>query len=79
VTKHGRLTPQEQRVLEVLCIAGETNAEIGARLHVTPATVKWHLSHAMSTSGRTNRTAIALWWLRVGRWSYLNNVDPDSG
>ena len=53
------LTPRERDV--VLGIArGETNAEIGARLFMSVATVKAHITHILTKLGATNRTQIAL-------------------
>jgi DNA-binding NarL/FixJ family response regulator len=53
------LTPREHEV--VLGIAqGETNAEIAARLYMSVATVKAHITHILTTLGATNRTQIAL-------------------
>jgi DNA-binding NarL/FixJ family response regulator len=53
------LTPREREV--VLGVAqGETNAEIAARLFMSVATVKAHISHILAKLGATNRTQIAL-------------------
>jgi DNA-binding NarL/FixJ family response regulator len=53
------LTPREREV--VLGIArGETNAEIAARLFMSVATVKAHITHILTKLGVTNRTQIAL-------------------
>jgi DNA-binding NarL/FixJ family response regulator len=53
------LTPREHEV--VLGIAeGETNAEIAARLYMSVATVKAHITHILTKPGATNRTQIAL-------------------
>jgi DNA-binding NarL/FixJ family response regulator len=53
------LTPREREV--VLGIArGETNAEIAARLFMSVATVKAHITHILTKLGATNRTQIAL-------------------
>jgi DNA-binding NarL/FixJ family response regulator len=55
----GDLTPREHEV--VLGIArGETNAEIAARLYMSVATVKAHITHILTKLGATNRTQIAL-------------------
>ena len=56
------LTLQEMRVLELLP-RGVTNRDLGLRLHVSEATVKTHLHHAMRKLNAHNRaeaTAIAL-------------------
>ena len=53
------LTPREHEV--VLGIGqGETNAEIAARLYMSVATVKAHITHILTKLGATNRTQIAL-------------------
>jgi DNA-binding NarL/FixJ family response regulator len=53
------LTPREREV--VLGVArGETNAEIAARLFMSVATVKAHITHILTKLGATNRTQIAL-------------------
>jgi DNA-binding NarL/FixJ family response regulator len=53
------LTPREHEV--VLGIArGETNAEIAARLYMSVATVKAHITHILTKLDATNRTQIAL-------------------
>jgi DNA-binding NarL/FixJ family response regulator len=53
------LTPREHEV--VLGIArGETNAEIAARLFMSVATVKAHITHILTKLAVTNRTQIAL-------------------
>jgi DNA-binding NarL/FixJ family response regulator len=53
------LTPREREV--VLGVAqGETNAEIAARLFMSVATVKSHITHILTKLDATNRTQIAL-------------------
>ena len=53
------LTPREHEV--ALGIAsGETNAEIAARLFMSLATVKSHITHILNKLALTNRTQIAL-------------------
>ena len=53
------LTPREHEV--VLGIArGKTNAEIAARLFMSVATVKSHITHILTKLALTNRTQIAL-------------------
>jgi DNA-binding NarL/FixJ family response regulator len=53
------LTAREREV--VLAVAqGETNAEIAARLFMSVATVKSHITHILTKLGATNRTQIAL-------------------
>jgi DNA-binding NarL/FixJ family response regulator len=54
-----RLTPREHEV--VLAIArGETNADIAARLFMSVATVKAHITHILTKLAVTNRTQIAI-------------------
>jgi predicted ATPase/class 3 adenylate cyclase/DNA-binding CsgD family transcriptional regulator len=57
-TGWGALTPTE---LEVVALAaqGLTNAEIGARLFISPGTAKIHLSHIYTKLGVANRAALA--------------------
>ena len=53
------LTSREREV--VLGIArGQTNAEIAARLYMSVATVKAHITHILTKLGLSNRTQIAL-------------------
>jgi DNA-binding CsgD family transcriptional regulator len=53
--------PLSQRELEVakLVAEGMTNAEIGARLHISPATVGRHLSNVYERLGIHSRAALA--------------------
>ena len=53
------LTPREHEVV-VGIARGETNAEISARLYMSVATVKAHITHILTKLGLTNRTQIAL-------------------
>jgi len=53
------LTPREHEVV-VGIARGETNAEISARLFMSVATVKAHITHILTKLGLTNRTQIAL-------------------
>ncbi|MDH4345761.1 MAG: AAA family ATPase [Thermoleophilia bacterium] len=54
----GALTPAEQRVAE-LAVAGLRNAEIAARLYVTPKTVEATLSRVYRKLGVRSRTELA--------------------
>jgi DNA-binding NarL/FixJ family response regulator len=63
------VTPAERRILETLADDGPTNAQIAQRLHLSPYTVKWQLFQLMERSGTHTRTALALWWIRTGRYS----------
>jgi DNA-binding NarL/FixJ family response regulator len=62
------ITPAERRVLEELVRDGADNYVIAQRLHVQPATVKFHLYQIFQKTNLTNRTALALWWIRKGRY-----------
>jgi DNA-binding NarL/FixJ family response regulator len=61
-----RLTPQQFRVLEMLC-SGLPNKQIGLRLNVTEATVKAHMRAIMEKFGANNRTQVVL-AARPGLW-----------
>src|SRR6185436_13733756 len=54
-----RLTPQQFRVLVMLC-SGLQNKQIGQRLNVTEATVKAHMRAIMEKFGASNRTQVVL-------------------
>lgn len=54
----GSLTPTERRVAE-LVVEGLTNAEIAARMFVSVATVKTHLTHIFAKLAVTNRRQLA--------------------
>ncbi len=57
-TGWGSLTPTELEVVG-LVVSGLTNPEIAARLFVSRATVKTHLSHVYAKLGVANRTELA--------------------
>jgi DNA-binding CsgD family transcriptional regulator len=52
------LTPAEREVVR-LVVDGLTNPQIAARLFVSRATVKTHLSHVYAKLGVANRTELA--------------------
>ena len=56
----GVLTPGELRVLEEVR-GGGTNAEIAARLDLSPETVKTHIARMLSKLDLPNRRALAAW------------------
>jgi DNA-binding CsgD family transcriptional regulator len=57
-----RLTAREQEVLGLLA-AGNTTADIAARLGVAPATVKTHLTSVYKKISATNRVQAARYYL----------------
>ena len=57
-TGWGSLTPTELDVVRLVA-EGLTNPEIGARLFISRATVKTHLSHVYAKLGVSNRTELA--------------------
>ncbi|RPF22178.1 response regulator [Myceligenerans xiligouense] len=61
-----RLTPREIEVL-ALVASGRSNAEIGARLFITEATVKTHLIRVFAKLDVQDRTA-AVWVAREQGW-----------
>lgn len=59
------LSRMETRVLAELVRDGASNKVIARRMYLSEACVKGHLSDAMRCAGVSNRTALALWWLRT--------------
>jgi DNA-binding NarL/FixJ family response regulator len=59
------LSPREREVLVELA-RGLSNAEIGATLFMSEATVKAHISHLFTKLGRTNRVQLAILAHRAG-------------
>lgn len=62
------LTPTERLFMEEFVKEGATNAELAAVLNVTEQTVKFHFSNLLKKSDTRNRAALALWYLRTGRY-----------
>jgi DNA-binding CsgD family transcriptional regulator/tetratricopeptide (TPR) repeat protein len=59
------LTRREREVLELIC-AGHTNAEIGAKLFISPKTVEHHVSAVLAKLGTPTREAAATHAARLG-------------
>lgn len=62
------LTESEERIVRELVRAGESNLVLARRLGMQTQTLKAHLTTAMAKSETTNRTALALWWIRRGQY-----------
>lgn len=60
-----RLSPQEQRILELVA-KGRTNKEIGEELFVSEKTVKNHISHILTKLAVTRRAEAASYFTRHG-------------
>jgi DNA-binding CsgD family transcriptional regulator len=52
------LTPHETQIAQLVC-EGLSNAEIGARLFISPRTVEWHLHKVFEKLGINSRTQLA--------------------
>jgi DNA-binding NarL/FixJ family response regulator len=61
----GRLTERETQILRLVG-GGYDNRTIGERLHISPSTVKSHLSVILEKLGADNRVQAAVWAARHG-------------
>jgi DNA-binding CsgD family transcriptional regulator len=59
------LSPTERRILELL-VEGLTNSEIGAQLHLSLNTIKFHVRQMLDKSGASNRTDLTRLAMREG-------------
>jgi DNA-binding CsgD family transcriptional regulator len=59
------LSPTERRILELL-VEGLTNSEIGAQLHLSLNTIKFHVRQMLDKSGACNRTDLTRLAMREG-------------
>jgi DNA-binding NarL/FixJ family response regulator len=59
------LTPREREVI-VLLTEGLSNAELAARLYISPKTAAVHVSNILAKLGMGSRTEVAAWGIREG-------------
>lgn len=61
------------RDIEILTCLGNglSNAQIGAQLHLTEATIKWYVSRVPTKLGCANRTQAALLAQQAGLYTKL--------
>ncbi len=57
------LTPREREVVALLA-EGLTNAELAARLYISPKTAAVHVSNVLAKLGMSSRTEVAAWAVR---------------
>lgn len=62
--REGELTDAERRIVELVC-EGLSNAQIAARLHSAPETVRWHLKNVFRKLDVGSRTELAVRVLRA--------------
>ena len=72
-----RLTARETEICRVLAQTGLENKELAKILFTNERTLKTHLHNIMMKTSATNRTQIALWWIRGrdARWDDPNYLD----
>jgi DNA-binding CsgD family transcriptional regulator len=59
------LTPREREVIALLT-EGLSNAELAARLYISPKTAAVHVSNILAKLGMASRTEVAAWGIREG-------------
>ncbi len=69
------LTPTEFEVVTLLAVDGARTCDIADIMGLSSNTVKRHLWHAMDKIGVENRTALALWYVRM----YPTEVSRENG
>ncbi|MBH5319789.1 response regulator transcription factor [Paenibacillus sp. GSMTC-2017] len=72
--QHDLLTKREQDVLSLIA-SGMSNRSIATELVITEKTVKTHVSHILSKIGVTDRTQAALYAVKHGLNSKVQNSD----
>jgi len=65
IDPHETLTPRQREVLQLVA-EGKTNAEIAARLHISPRTVENHRSALIQKLGFQNQAELILYAIRHG-------------